>query len=68
MAATSSSTSTTWMPCDRFLVEKRIRMIVVGPEAPLVEGFHDRVAEHEALNALVTVIGPQALRRTVGGQ
>ena len=43
----------------RFVVEKRIRLIVVGPEAPLVEGFHDRVAEHEALNALVTVIGPQ---------
>ncbi|HQZ42812.1 MAG TPA: phosphoribosylamine--glycine ligase family protein, partial [Flavobacteriales bacterium] len=26
-----------------FLKEKKIRIIVVGPEGPLVDGFHDRI-------------------------
>lgn len=41
-----------------FLLEKRIRIVVVGPEVPLVEGLHDRIAEDPKL-AHVTVIGPR---------
>lgn len=41
-----------------FLLEKRIRIVVVGPEAPLVDGLHDRIAADPAL-AGVTVIGPR---------
>ena len=40
-----------------FLLEKRIRIVVVGPEAPLVDGLHDRIAEDPQLKE-VTVIGP----------
>lgn len=43
----------------RFLTENRIRIVVVGPEAPLVEGFHDRLAADPQLQD-VTVIGPKA--------
>jgi phosphoribosylamine--glycine ligase len=43
----------------RFLLEKRIRIVVVGPEAPLVDGLHDRIAADPEL-AGVTVIGPRA--------
>jgi len=41
-----------------FLLEKRIRIVVVGPEAPLVDGLHDRIADDPKL-AGVTVIGPR---------
>lgn len=41
-----------------FLLEKRIRIVVVGPEAPLVDGLHDRIAADPKL-AHVTVIGPR---------
>ncbi len=41
-----------------FLLEKRIRIVVVGPEVPLVEGLHDRIAADPKL-AGVTVIGPR---------
>jgi phosphoribosylamine--glycine ligase len=41
-----------------FLLEKRIRIVVVGPEAPLVDGLHDRIAADPKL-ASVTVIGPR---------
>lgn len=43
----------------RFLLDKRIRIVVVGPEAPLVDGFHDRIMADPQLKE-VTVIGPQA--------
>ncbi len=43
----------------RFLLEKRIRIVVVGPEAPLVDGLHDRIAADPQLKE-VTVIGPRA--------
>ena len=43
----------------KFLLEKRIRIVVVGPEAPLVDGFHDRIAADPELKD-VTVIGPRA--------
>ena len=43
----------------KFLLEKRIRIVVVGPEAPLVDGFHDRIAADQELKE-VTVIGPRA--------
>jgi phosphoribosylamine--glycine ligase len=41
-----------------FLIDNKIDLIVVGPEAPLVEGFHDRIKEDDNL-AHITVIGPQ---------
>ena len=43
----------------KFLLEKRIRIVVVGPEAPLVDGLHDRIAADPELKD-VTVIGPRA--------
>ena len=42
-----------------FLLEKRIRIVVVGPEGPLVDGLHDRIAEDPKLEG-ITVIGPRA--------
>lgn len=42
-----------------FLLEKRIRIVVVGPEAPLVDGLHDRIAADAELADRVTVIGPR---------
>jgi phosphoribosylamine--glycine ligase len=42
-----------------FLLEKRIRIVVVGPEGPLVEGLHDRIADDPQLQGKVTVIGPR---------
>lgn len=41
-----------------FLLEKRIRMVVVGPEAPLVDGLADRIGDDPEL-AGVTMIGPR---------
>jgi len=43
----------------RFLLEKSIRIVVVGPEGPLVEGMHDRIADDPQLAGQVTVIGPR---------
>ncbi|MBK9176373.1 MAG: phosphoribosylamine--glycine ligase [Flavobacteriales bacterium] len=43
----------------RFLLENRIRIVVVGPESPLVGGVHDRLAADPQLQD-VTVIGPKA--------
>jgi len=42
-----------------FLVEKNIRVVVVGPEGPLVDGLHDRIADDPQLQGKVTVIGPR---------
>lgn len=42
-----------------FLLEKRIRIVVVGPEGPLVDGLHDRIADDPELQGKVTVIGPR---------
>lgn len=41
----------------RFLDEKKINMVIVGPEAPLVDGFHDRMLADEETK-LIPVIGP----------
>jgi phosphoribosylamine--glycine ligase len=41
----------------RFIADKAIDMVVVGPEAPLVDGFHDRFLEDPDLKA-IPVIGP----------
>ena len=43
----------------QLIIDKRIRMVVVGPEAPLVDGLHDRIAADPQLKG-VTVIGPKA--------
>lgn len=43
----------------RFVIEARIDMVVVGPEAPLVEGIYDYFKADELL-ARVPVIGPSA--------
>lgn len=49
-----------------FLLEKRIRIVVVGPEAPLVDGLHDRIAADPKL-AHVTVIGPRKVGARLEG-
>jgi phosphoribosylamine--glycine ligase len=41
-----------------FLLENRIEMLVVGPEAPLVDGIHDKVKADSDLKG-VMVIGPE---------
>lgn len=43
----------------QLIIDKRIGMVVVGPEAPLVDGLHDRIAADPQLKG-VTVIGPTA--------
>lgn len=50
-----------------FLLEKEIRMVVVGPEGPLVEGLHDRIADDPGLAGRVTVIGPRAAAARLEG-
>jgi phosphoribosylamine--glycine ligase len=42
-----------------FLLEKRISIVVVGPEQPLVEGLHDRIADDPRLQGKVCVVGPR---------
>ncbi|MBW6460735.1 MAG: phosphoribosylamine--glycine ligase [Bacteroidales bacterium] len=42
----------------RFCLEKQIGMVVVGPEAPLVDGIHDFFLAHPDLKK-ISVIGPQ---------
>lgn len=49
-----------------FLLEKRIRIVVVGPEAPLVDGLHDRIADDPQLKE-VTVIGPRKVGARLEG-
>ncbi|MDQ3100925.1 MAG: phosphoribosylamine--glycine ligase [Bacteroidota bacterium] len=44
----------------KFLLEKKISMVVVGPEGPLVDGLHDRIAADAELKGKVTVIGPRS--------
>mgnify|MGYP002633269056 CR=1 FL=1 len=41
----------------KFVLEKDVQIVVVGPEAPLVEGIQDFFTEDEQLSK-VTVIGP----------
>ena len=43
-----------------FILEKKIRIVMVGPEGPLVDGLHDRIAADPKLQGQVTVIGPKA--------
>ena len=41
-----------------FLLKEKIEMLVVGPEAPLVEGIHDKLAQ-DSETAHIGVIGPK---------
>ena len=41
-----------------FVIENNIKMLIVGPEGPLVEGIHDYFLKEKSLNN-VSVIGPQ---------
>lgn len=41
-----------------FVIENNIKMLIVGPEGPLVEGIHDYFLQEELLKD-VSVIGPQ---------
>ncbi|HMQ76081.1 MAG TPA: phosphoribosylamine--glycine ligase [Flavobacteriales bacterium] len=50
----------------RFLLDNRIRIVVVGPEGPLVDGLHDRIADDPKL-ADITVIGPRAAAARLEG-
>lgn len=43
----------------KFIQEKRIAMVVIGPEQPLVDGLHDRIADDPLLADKVTVVGPR---------
>jgi phosphoribosylamine---glycine ligase len=43
-----------------FLLQNEVELVVVGPEAPLVDGLHDRIAEDPKLSERVTVIGPKS--------
>ncbi len=49
-----------------FCLANNIEMIVVGPEAPLVEGIHDYFEQHEQLNK-ISIIGPKKLGATLEG-
>ncbi|MCF8367916.1 MAG: phosphoribosylamine--glycine ligase [Bacteroidales bacterium] len=40
-----------------FILEKKIRLVIVGPEAPLVEGIHDLILADDDIGD-VPVIGP----------
>lgn len=40
-----------------FILTKNIKMVIVGPEVPLVEGLHDQFLEDDLLK-LIPVIGP----------
>ena len=50
----------------RFLISKKISMVVVGPEQPLVDGFADNLANDLELNH-INVIGPKKLGATLEG-
>lgn len=41
----------------KFVLEKKIKLVVVGPEIPLVKGIHDYFSQHKELMD-VCVIGP----------
>ena len=47
-----------------FLISKKISMVVVGPEQPLVDGFADKLANDSELNH-INVIGPKKIGATL---
>lgn len=49
-----------------FILTKNIDTVVVGPEAPLVEGMHDKILDNESLKH-VNVIGPKKLGAQLEG-
>jgi len=49
-----------------FLLSKNIKMVVVGPEQPLVDGFADALANDVELRG-INVIGPKKLGATLEG-
>lgn len=50
----------------KFLISKKISLVVVGPEQPLVDGFADNLANDLELNH-INVIGPKKLGATLEG-
>jgi len=40
-----------------FILSKKVKMVIVGPEVPLVDGLHDRFLEDDLLKT-IPVIGP----------
>lgn len=50
----------------KFVLEKEVEMIVVGPEDPLVQGIHDFFLEDDEVKH-VSVIGPQKIAAQLEG-
>ncbi len=49
-----------------FVLDKKITMVIVGPEDPLVQGIHDYFLNDEALKN-IAIIGPQKAAATLEG-
>lgn len=50
----------------QFLMDNNIDIVVVGPEQPLVDGIHNRIADDENLKN-ISVIGPKKLAAQLEG-
>jgi phosphoribosylamine--glycine ligase len=50
----------------KFVLDKGVDMVIVGPEDPLVNGIHDYFLDDEEL-AAIPVIGPQKMAATLEG-
>ena len=48
------------------IIKHEISLVVVGPEAPLVEGFHDYITQNNKLDN-VSVIGPKKVAAQLEG-
>ncbi len=49
-----------------FLIKNKIEILIIGPEQPLVDGIHDRVAADKKLNHII-VIGPKKIAAQLEG-
>ena len=66
MATNIAINPTDFEAVKKVVLEKNINMVVVGPEAPLVEGIHDFFLADEVLK-LIPVIGPKKDGATLEG-